>query len=287
MPVRNRLNGTVCEDIALKTKFYNNGTPADPATICSVKIYRCSVTEENLVTEIVFPSVTPEDFDLSREFIYGGLLQRCGDTSTAPVCGTDNVPSFTPGCYILNLNLCPDLFSAGVYYDVWNFVGTACNPCSGTDVTSFADLCDDESQIQSQCNRFYVNGDGWFVDDCLKNINIGFEPLDKRYQQPEKRWLEVGITPLPLYDYDTAKMSAIIPSLQATITFVTACNELLVDAEPMYVGLRQGSYRSNPYELKYLLDSNRFLKGTYKYRIDVNLPDGQIRSSPYMTIAIR
>lgn len=288
MASRNRLDGTICEDIALNARFLNNGIPQDPAALCSIQIYSCSVSDENLVTEITLPAPTPEDFDLSNEFIYGGLIQRCGDTSEDPQCGSDGTPMFTPGCFILNLNLCPDLFQSGLYFDVWNFVGSDCDPCS--DITNVTDItnaspCDDESQIQSQCNKFFI-GSGWYVDDGLRNIQLGFEPLDKRYQQPEKRYLEVGLTPLPLYDYDQS-FAALIPSLSATITFVTACNEVLIDAEPMTIGLRQGSYRSNPYTVKYLLDSTRFLKGTYRYRVDVQLPDGQTRSSPYMTLAIR
>jgi len=289
MPTRERLSGAVCEDIAINVQFLNSGVPADPSAICSVKIYKCSVSQENLVTEVVFPEPTDNDFDLSNEFVYGGMLQRCNDTSDPALCGTDVEPQFTPGCFVLNLNLCPDVFETGVYFDVWNFVGTACDPCEGTDVTSVTDasICADETQLQSQCNKFFVSDRGWFVDDGLKNIRLGFEPLDKRFQQPEKRYLEVGLTPLPLYDFDTDKIQAILPSLSATITIQTACFELLVDAEPMKVGLRQGSYRSNPYILKYLLDTNRFLKGTYRYRVDVQLPDGQTRSSPYFTLAIR
>lgn len=283
---RSRLSGTVCEDIALQAMFLNNGVPADPAALCSIKIYKCSVSDENLITEIILPSPTEEDFDLSNEFIYGGIIQRCGDQSEGALCGTDVESEFTPGCYILNLNLCPDLFESGVYFDVWNFVGTYCDPCSGTDA-AISDLCDNEDLVTSQCNKFFVNDSGWYVDDGLKNIRLGFEPLDKRFQQPEKRYLEVGMTPLPLYDYDYNKLNAIIPALQGTITIMTASCETMVDSEPMKVGLRQGSYRSNPYVLQYLLDTSRFLKGTYKYRVDIQLPDGQTRSSPYFSVAIR
>lgn len=287
MPSRNRLSGAVCDSVALKTKFLNGGIPTDPAALCSVQIYKCSVTSENLVTEIVFPSPTTDDFDLSNEYIYGGAIRRCGDTADDPLCGTDAVPQFTPGCFVLELELCPDLFTPGVYFDVWNFVGTVCDPCIGTDVTDVTDLCADESNIQSQCNKFFVNDRGWFITDCLKTIDLGFEPLDKRFQQPEKRFLEVGLTPLPLYDFNVDQMNAIIPALQGTITILTQYCEVLVDSAPMEIGLRNGSYRSNPYVLKYLLDSSSFLKGTYQYRVDVQLPDGQTRSSTLFTLAIR
>lgn len=295
MTVRERLSAAVCEDVSLNVQFLNNGVPTDPHRICSVKIYKCSVSESNLVTEIVFPEPMDDDYNLSNEFVYGGMLQRCGDKSEEALCGTDITPEFTPGCFKLVLNLCPDVFENGVYFDVWNFVGNVCDPCEDdvgtTDVTGLTDVtgsvCDDDSKLISQCNKFFVSSGGWLVDDGLKNIRLGFEALDKRFQQPEKRLLEVGMMPLPLYDYDYNKMQSIIPMLNATITITTACCEVLVDSEKMKIGLKQGSYRSNPFTLQYLLDTNRFLKGTYKYRIDVQLPDGQTRSSPYFTLAIR
>lgn len=295
MTVRERLSAAVCDDVSLNVQFLNNGLPADPNRICSVKIYKCSVSEPNLVTEIVFPDPVDSDYNLSNALIYGGMLQRCGDTSSEALCGTEVQPEFTPGCFKLVLNLCPDVFESGTYFDVWNFIGNVCETCEDdtgtTDVTGITDVtespCSDESQIISQCNKFFVSSGGWLVDDGLKNLKLGFESLDKRFQQPEKRLLEVGIMPLPLYDYDYNKMQAIIPMLSATITVMTSCCEILVDSEKMKIGLKQGSYRSNPYVLQYLFDTNKFLKGTYRYRVDIQLPDGQTRSSPYFTLAVR
>jgi hypothetical protein len=60
----------------------------------------------------------------------------------------------------------------------------------------------------------------------------------------------------------------------------------MVDNELMDIGLRQGSYRSNPFVAKYLLDTGRFLSGTYDYFITTQLPDGQTLVSPKYTLTI-
>jgi len=285
-----RLSGSVCNDIDLNVQFLQCGAPKDPYALKSIKIYACTVGQANLVTEIVLPCATDYDRDLSNEYIYGGLIRRCGNTVDPGLCGTDYVPVFTPGCFVFTMNLCPDLFKAGVYYDVWEFVGDPCSPCfdetQSTEVTEYCES-DNLQPVYSKCSKFFVSDQCWNMDDGLRKINLGFEPLEARFQQPEVRTLEIGLTPLPLYDYDVKKMASIIPSLDATITFMTSYQEILVDREKLCIGLRQGSYRSNPYVLQYLLDTNRFLKGTYKYRIDVKLPNGETRSSPYFNVAIR
>lgn len=285
-----RLNGSVCNDIALNVQFLQCGSPKDPYALKSIKIYKCSVGDANLVTEIALPCATDYDRDLSNEFIYGGIIRRCQNQNQAGLCGTESEPSFKPGCFVFTLNLCPDLFESGVYYDVWEFVGDPCQPCIDvTNVTDITGSCDVDSlsPVLSKCSQFFVSDQCWNIDDGLRKLNIGFEPLSSRFQQPESRTLEVGITPLPLYDFSAKQINPIIASLDAKITIMTSYNEILVDAEDMCVGLKQGSYRSNPYVLQYLLNTNRFLKGTYKYRIDVNLPNGETRSSPYFNLAIR
>lgn len=289
---QSRLSGSVCNDISLNVQFLQCGVPKDPYALKSIKIYKCSVSEENLVTEVVLPCATDFDRDITNELVYGGLIKRCGNENPATgVCGTDVEPDFRPGCFTFDLNLCPDIFDAGVYYDVWEFVGDPCEPCfddvtSPTDITDACEV-DDLEPTFSKCNKFYVSDQCWNTDDGLTSIDLGFEPLDVRFQQPEARRLEVGITPLPLYDHDAKKIAPLIPTLKATITIQTANKELLIDSEEMCVGLRQGSYRSTPYVLYYLLDTNRFLKGTYQYRVDVRLPNGETRSSPYFNVAIR
>jgi hypothetical protein len=47
----------------------------------------------------------------------------------------------------------------------------------------------------------------------------------------------------------------------------------------MGIGVRQGSYKSNPFVFKYLLTTSDFLIGTCKYRITVNMPNGETRVS--------
>jgi hypothetical protein len=282
-----RLNASVCDNIDLNVRFLKCGVAADPYTLRSIKIYKCSVGEANLITQILLPDVTDDDKDLSNEYIYGGYIQRCGNQNEDEGdCGTDITPEFTPGCFIYTLNLCPELFTAGTYYDVWEFIGDECVLSSICDPSEVTGDINNDDLWSSQCNQFYVNENCWATDDGLRNLELGFEPLDSRFQQPEKRTLQVGLTPLPLYNYDS-KLASFIPSMTGTITIQTAHYEIIVDAEPISIGLRSGSYRSNPYVVQYLLDTSRFLKGTYKYRIDMQLPNGETRSSPYFNLAIR
>lgn len=297
--MRSRLSAAVGECVDLNVQFYQDGQPTDPYALRAIRIYKCSVNEENLVLEINMPLPTDEDRCpnfCNNEYIYGGLIKRCNDTAVDGLCGTDVESQYTPGCFIHSLKLCKELFDSGVYYDVWCFVGDhsdlcddcetgACEDVTCTDVTS-TDY-DDETKWTCICNKFFVSDSNWYGDDGLSNIQLGFEPLDSRYNQPEKRKLSVGLTPLPLYSYNRAAIDPIIPMLNATITFQTAYCETIIDDEPMTIGLRSGSYRSNPYTLQYLLDTNRFLKGTYKYQVTVHLPNGETRVSPYFTVAIR
>lgn len=292
--MRSRLSASIGDCIDLNARFFKNGEPTDPYALRVIRIYKCSVTDENLVLEIQLPDPDEQDRDLTSQYIYDNYIERCGNIKDEEgLCGTDLVPQYTPGCFIHTLKLCDEIFNSGVYYDVWGFIGDIgnlvddCDTCdsNATNVTN-VDL-DDESNWKFLCNKFFVSESSWFVDDGLRNIRLGFEPLDSRFNQPEIRTLEIGMTPLPLYSSDKKLMDSIIPSINATITVQTAHCEIIIDSEDMSVGLRQGSYRSNPYTLQYLLDTNRFLKGTYKYRIDVNLPNGETRSSPYFKLAIR
>jgi hypothetical protein len=85
--------------------------------------------------------------------------------------------------------------------------------------------------------------------------------------------------PLPLYDYNFNLVNPLIPFLRPTVSVETQHNELLVDNDPARMGIRQGSYRSNPWVIQYDLDTTRFLKGSYRYWITLNLPDGSTRVS--------
>ncbi|MBD3354085.1 MAG: hypothetical protein GF364_21565 [Candidatus Lokiarchaeota archaeon] len=280
-----RLSAAVGEVVPLQAKFLDNGQPSDPYVLCSIKIYSQCVCDENLVTEIILPEPTDYDRNINNSPIYNDLIRRCRVGQDSGECGTDYSDIYTPGCFVFDLELCKDVFSSGVYHDVWCFIGneSELSSCT-TNPTSY-----EQSDCQCQCNTFYVQESQWFVDDGLKNIRLGFEPLDRRFQQPEKRTLEVGITPLPLYDYDRNKIAPLIPRLSATISVFTQYGtcETIIDSEEMRIGLRQGSYRSNPYVLQYLLDTSRFIKGTYRYRVDVSLPNGETRSSPFFNLTIR
>jgi hypothetical protein len=103
--------------------------------------------------------------------------------------------------------------------------------------------------------------------------------LDQRFRQPEVRPLEIGITPLPLYDYNFNLNAPVIPNITATIRIETMNKEVLVNDAVMEMGLRQGSYRTNPFVLRYNVNTNSFLIGTYRYRIIATLPDGSTRAS--------
>jgi len=80
-----------------------------------------------------------------------------------------------------------------------------------------------------------------------------------------------------------------IPYLEPTITIrhtaYGGC-DILADAEPMEMGLRQGTYKTNPFVAKYLLNTNNFLRGTYEYQITLKLPDCQTIVSPKYTFTI-
>ena len=92
--------------------------------------------------------------------------------------------------------------------------------------------------------------------------------------------------PLPLYDFDFNLVAPIIPQLRATIKIETQNNEILVNDAEMDIGIRQGSYRTNPFTLRYLVNTSDFLKGTYTYRVTVTLPNGETRVSPDFSLQI-
>ncbi len=91
--------------------------------------------------------------------------------------------------------------------------------------------------------------------------------------------------PLPLYDFDN-KIATIIPFLKAYISLYTDNCEILIDKHPMQIGLRQGTYRTNPFTLRYKFDTMIVLKGSYKYKVEVVLPNGESRVSPMFDIQV-
>jgi hypothetical protein len=241
--------------VNLCVTFYRNGITTDPCLFTRIDIYRSAVCEENLVAQIPIPPGTG----------YPAPIEQVLDSFGNPM----------PGQYCLPF-LIPKEFVQDIYFDVWRFI---------PDVDSNTDV-NDESIWLCQASRFWVSPDAWFMDDGLQTIRFGFEPLDLKFRKPEKRVLEVGITPLPLYDFDFNLTMPIIPQLKAYVKVETENCELLVDDEPCAIGLRQGSYRHSPFVVQFLLDTSRFIIGTYRYQIRVDLPNGQSRISEKFTFTV-
>jgi hypothetical protein len=246
--------------VDLNIDFLNNGQLKDPYAIRSVQIFKTQVAPSNLVATI--PIVDPSDHlypsPLCMEYISG---------STGDVL---------EGRYHLPFSIPTDFQAPDIYFDVWTYFPT--DPCIGV-VGCNIDDPDLDVYLQTECHRFWVYPDDWFSSDKLQSIRFGFEPLDNKFNYPEYRPLEIGLMPLPLYDYNFNLVNPMIPYLKPTISIETRFNELLVDDEPCRIGLRQGAYRSNPYVVTYDLDTARFLKGTYQYAITLKLPDGTTRVS--------
>ena len=253
-PIYNRMSGRVNNKIALNAMFYHNGVLADPYAIRLIKIFKKSVEDVNLMS--ITPLPAPDDSVYPLPVIRNGV-----------------------GDYKLIFDVPRDFVAPDIYFDVWYFIADYPSDISGFDL-------DDESLWISKCNKFWLYPDGWYVDDKLMSMRFGFEPIDVRFQSGEVRYLEVGLMPLPLYDYDYNQTMTIIPFIDAYITISTRNCEMLVNNEKMEMGLRQGSYRTNPFVAKYLLDTNKFLKGTYDYQITLNLFDSQKIVSPKYTITI-
>jgi len=267
--------------VDLNIDFMNNGVLADPYAVRRIEIYKSQVVPHNLVSSVVITD--PSDP------LYPSPL--CRDTIVSPPgeCCTEPSEPETPipGKYHLPFAIPVEFEVPDVYFDVWYYF--ASNPCGefGTDITA-CDIDDPnyDSMLIKCCHRFWIYPDEWFCDDRLQTIRFGFEPLDQRFQSPENRTLEVGLMPLPLYDYNFNLVNPIIPFLSPTITIETQNCELLVDDEPCRIGIRQGAYRSNPWVIQYDLDTTRFLKGTYRYFIKLNLPNGSTRVSRKFILTI-
>lgn len=262
-PIYGRVSGRVGNPINLNMSFFKNGIPSDPYAIRVVKIYRDSVEDANLVMEIPFPDPDSPEYPFPATKVEGE-------------CGVN-------GSYNLIIDLPCDFPSPGVFIDVWHFIPDL---VCFNEITSGTPDLDDESLWLNKCGKFWVFPDGWYADDGLLVPDIGFEPLDVQFRAGEKRWLEVGLMPLPLYDFNYNQIMPMIPFLEPTITIRHMGCEILIDAEAMTMGLRQGSYRTNPFVAKYLLDTTQFLRGTYDYQVTLKLPDCQTIVSPKYTFTI-
>ena len=260
--------------VDLNVDFLRNGIPADPYAIRHVEIYKTQVLPHNLVATIPVADVASE--------LYPSPICREYTTASA---GTELTPIV--GKYHLPYDIPTDSVAPDVYFDVWYYF--ADNPCGnmGSEPTNCEiDNSDYDAYLIKCCHRFWIYSDDWFCDDKLQTIRFGFEPLDQKFHSPEVRTMEIGIMPLPLYDYNFNLVNPIMPLLQPTITIETQFCETLADNDPCRMGIRQGSYRSNPYVIQYDLDTSKFLKGTYRYFITVRLPNGQTRVSRKFILTI-
>lgn len=248
----NRISGRKGAVIRLNMNFYANGLASDPYALRKIVLYKNSVSEENAVFELLI------DGDPSSTDYPSPIVKQ------------------SEGKFYYDW-LVPDDIDVDSYIDEWHFIG---DDLGVTDIN-------DETLWDTICGRFFIVGsNGWYGDDELITKRFGFEPLDKNFTKGEVRPLEIGITPLPLYDYDINKITPLIPYLQASITIETLNCEKLIDDVAMDLGLRQGSYRTNPFVAKYLLDTNNFLIGTYRYSVKFTLPNGETRVSPKMYLSI-
>lgn len=305
-----RISARTGQVVDLVTTFYHGGVPMDPFMIRRVDIYQSCERPENLVATIPIGIGSAYPSPLLRQPI-----------GTVGPCGTEPPPAVAPGVFILPF-LVPENFRAPqVYIDVWRFLGS--DPGSagiGTDPDDVVGVGDEDDENEvigigeeededdepnndfdndasfppdddalwiSQSNKFFVFPDSFFADDGLIIPRLGFEALDKVFYKPEIRTLEVGIMPLPLYDFDFNRVAPIIPHLKAFITIETDNAEVLVNNAACRLGIRQGTFRANPFTVQYTLNTQSFLIGTYQYRITVMLPNGETRvSAPFrLTIA--
>jgi len=233
----------------LNATITRNGVHTTQHALRRIDIYFQAVRDDNLVAQLLF-----------------GLPSDTNYPFPATISG--------PGEFNIEFAV-PEGFQEGVYFDVWRFIGD--------DSASTIDYDNEDGWI-SQCNKFWVFPDGWYLDDGLITPRFAFEPLDNRFTKGAVTNLEVGITPLPLYDYDRSRIDPMIPQIRPFITIETNEGEVLQGLEraPCSMALRQGTYRTNPFVVQCTLDTTGFLKGIYIYKITLELPNGEIRvSAPF------
>jgi hypothetical protein len=276
-----RISARLNQVADLNITFLRNGIPADPYAIRYVEIYKIAVLPQNLVATIPI-----DNCDLTS---YPSPACQEGIAAEDGVCGTESEEDTVAvaGKYHLPFLIPNDFVAPAIYFDVWYYYATDPRFAEGTEGADCE--IDDviyEDQLLKCCHRFWVYPDGWLCDDGLQTARFSFEPLDKKFYKPEVRNLEVGLMPLPLYDYNFNLVNPMIPFLQPEIMFETMNCELLVDWTPARIGVRQGSYRSNPLVVQYQVDTSDFIKGTYYYRIRLTLPTGTTIMSDKFVLAI-
>lgn len=244
--------------VRLNVSFFANGVLADPWSIRKIRIYKNTDAEENLVAEV----------DISTTDYPSPIVQE--EDSNGPVVGK----------YYYDLDV-PDSFAApDTYIDKWFWIG---DELTGTDFD-----INDESYWDSKCNQFFiVPSNTWYADDGLIIPRIAFEALDKDLVKPSIQTIEVGLMPIPLYDYDYERVAPLMAQLNASISIETLNCESIVTSAPMTIGLRQGTHRSNPFVAQYRVDTNTYLKGTYRYRVSLAMPNGEVKVSPALQFTVR
>jgi len=268
--VLTRISGRTGSKLRLNVTFYKNGIPTEPFAIRRVDIYRTSVQDENLLAQ--FPMLYPDETG------YPSPVTRDIDED-------DNI---LPGQFSLIWDVPEDLPAPEIYFDVWNYIPEEPEGWDSWSAEEKEAFLDDEDNWKRCCNEFWLQPNSTYCDSDLSTIRLGFEALDVKFHKPEIRNLEVGLMPLPLYDYDYNKIAPILPRLCATLTIFTENCEVLEDFQdiPMDIGLRQGSYRTNPFVLKTKIDTSMLLRGTYLYQIEVELPNGETRVSPRFNLTV-
>ncbi len=263
-----RISGRRGQPTNLDVDFYHNGVLADPFAIRRVEIYSDQVLPHNLIQTINI--VNPYD-----------------PTYPSPVIKGDNdADDDDIGSYSLQWQAPLTTDVPNVFNDVWYYFDV--DPCTNGTGGTECDLDDPAFAplLLTTCHRFWLYPNNWFTDDRLQSVSFGFEPLNQKFNTPEKRYLEVGLMPLPLYDFDYNLVMPMIPYLKASVTLTTRHNEKLIIDAPMSIGIRQGSYRTNPFVLRWLLDTTVFLIGTYRYKVTVTLPNGVSQTSPWFILVV-
>ena len=282
MTIYNRISARRNNEVALDVTFLQGGQRADPYAIYRVEIYRGSVAAENIVDSIEMASPCATDYPapLVRQ---PDPVAAPGICPTPPDCDsvTDSVSDPSTGRFRLLWEVPADAVVPDVYFDLWYYFGTDPSGSDGCDLSAY------EADLLSQCNRFWVYPENWYVDGGLETIRFGFEPLDVKFKKPEMRPLEVGMMPLPLYDYNYNLVAPLIPYLSPTISIWTENNEVVTSNAVCTMKLRQGAFRSNPWVISYMLNTCNFFMGTFRYRVKVQLPDGTTRVSGdfYFTVS--
>lgn len=255
-----RVSGRKGSTIRLNVTFYANGVATDPYAIREINIYRNSASATNLVDTIQINT-------LPGESAYPSPLVQC-----------------ETGEYYYDYLVPDDLVTPDSYVDEWSFIGDALEGEGGT--TGDIDF-NDQTLWDQKCGRFFLNNATNFcLDDGLIVPRIGFEALDVNLQKDELRSIEVGMMPLPLYDYDFNLISPMIPHIVPTYTLETLNHECIVNDGPALIGLRQGLHRTSPFVVRFQIDTSQFIIGTYQYKIKLQLPNGETRVSPNFKFSI-